>query len=86
MIFRSHEYNIYGPRQVGKSTLIEKVFTNINYVILDYIELRDNALRDPKGFIKYYSHPLISEFYDSIYSIKIKKVLIQLVIIKNLLY
>ena len=45
-----------------------------------------HALRDPKGFIKYYSHPLIIEFYDSIYSIKIKKVLIQLVIIKNLLY
>ena len=26
---------------------------------LDAIELRDYALRDPKGFIKYYSHPLI---------------------------
>ena len=26
---------------------------------LDDIELRDYALRDPKGFIKYYSHPLI---------------------------
>lgn len=50
---------IYGPRQVGKSTLIEKVFPNINYVTLDDIELRDYALRDPKGFIKYYSHPLI---------------------------
>ena len=43
---------IYGPRQVGKSTLIEKVFPNINYVTLDDIELRDYALRDPKGFIK----------------------------------
>ena len=32
-----------------------------------------HALRDPKGFIKYYSHPLIIEFYDSIYPIKIKK-------------
>ena len=86
MIFRSHEYNIYGTRQVGKSTLIEKVFTNINYVILDYIELRDFALRGHKGFIKYYSRPLIIEFYDSIYPIDIKKVLIQLVIIKDSLY
>ena len=50
---------IYGPRQVGKSTLIAKLFPNINYVTLDDIELRDYALRDPKGFIKYYSHPLI---------------------------
>lgn len=50
---------IYGPRQVGKSTLIERIFPNISYVTLDDIELRDYALRDPKGFIKYYSHPLI---------------------------
>lgn len=50
---------IYGPRQVGKSTLIEKIFPNITYVTLDDIELRDYALKDPKGFIKYYSHPLI---------------------------
>ena len=77
---------IYGPRQVGKSTLIEKVFPNINYVTLDDIELRDFALRGHKGFIKYYSHPLIIEFYDSIYPIEIKKVLIQLVIIKDSLY
>ena len=50
---------IYGPRQVGKSTLIANVFPNIDYVTLDDIEVRDYALRDPKGFIKYYSHPLI---------------------------
>ena len=84
--FLSYAYNIYGPRQVGKSTLIEKVFPNINYVTLDDIELRDFALRGHKGFIKYYSHPLIIEFYDSIYPIEIKKVLIQLVIIKDSLY
>lgn len=50
---------IYGPRQVGKSTMIEKVFPNFEYVSLDDIELRDFALRNPKEFIKYYSHPLI---------------------------
>ena len=59
MGFRHEFITIYGPRHVGKSTLIEKVFPNINYVTLDDIELRDYALRDPKGFIKYYSHPLI---------------------------
>ena len=53
---------------------------------LDDIELRDFALRGHKEFIKYYSHPLIIEFYDSIYPIEIKKVLIQLVIIKDSLY
>ena len=52
---------------------------------LDDIELRYYALRDPKGFIKYNSHPLIIEFYNSIYPIE-KKVLIQLVIIKDLMY
>ena len=50
---------IYDPRQVGKSTLIAKLFPNINYVTLDDIDLRDYVLRDPKGFINYYSHPLI---------------------------
>lgn len=50
---------IYGPRQVGKLTLIEKIFPNINYITLDDIEIRDYAIRDPKGFIKYFSHPLI---------------------------
>ena len=53
--------------------MIEKVFPNINYVTLDAIELRDYELRDPKGFIKYYSRTLIIEFYDSIYPIEIKK-------------
>ncbi len=50
---------IYGSRQVGKSTLIEKIFPNIQYVTLDDLEIKDYALRDAKGFLKYYGQPLI---------------------------
>ena len=50
---------LYGSRQVGKSTLLTKLFSNIQAITLDDLELRDYALRDPKGFIKYYSYPLI---------------------------
>lgn len=50
---------IYGSRQVGKSTLIQHLFPTISYVTLVDIEIRDYAIRDPKGFIKYYSSPLV---------------------------
>ena len=50
---------VYGSRQVGKSTLLAHVFSNIKMISLDDIEVRDYALRDPKGLLKYYSYPLI---------------------------
>lgn len=50
---------IYGPRQVGKSTLATNLFPDFNYVTLDDIEIKDYALKDPKGFLKYYKAPLI---------------------------
>lgn len=50
---------IYGSRQVGKSTLIDELFPEIQKVSLDDIEIRDYALKDPKGFLKYYSTPLV---------------------------
>lgn len=50
---------IYGPRQVGKSTLIKNIFPDIKYITLDDIEIKDYALRDPKGFLKYYGKPLL---------------------------
>ncbi len=50
---------VYGPRQVGKSTLIERLFPNVKYISLDDISVKDFALRDPKGFLKYYGTPLI---------------------------
>ena len=62
LIEASHQFasiTIYGSRQVGKSTLIEKIFSKMEYVTLDDIEVRDYALKDPKGFLKYYGKPLI---------------------------
>lgn len=50
---------VYGSRQVGKSTLISNIFPKFNVVTLDDLEIRNYALRDPKGFIKYYSTPLV---------------------------
>ena len=50
---------IYGSIQVGKSTLIDELFPKIKKVSLDDIEIRDYALKDPKGFLKYYSTPLV---------------------------
>ena len=50
---------VYGSRQVGKSTLISNLFPNMNYVTLDDLEIREYAKRDPKGFLKYYSTPLV---------------------------
>ena len=50
---------IYGSRDIGKLTLIENLFPNIKYITLDDIEIKDYALRDPKGFLKYYGKPLL---------------------------
>lgn len=50
---------IYGLRQIGKSTLISKIFPEFQYVTLDDIEIRNYALNDPKGFLRNYSTPLI---------------------------
>ena len=50
---------VYGSRQVGKSTLIEKIFPEIEYVTLDDIEVRSYAISNPKEFLKHYGKPLI---------------------------
>ena len=50
---------IYGSRQVGKSTLITHLFPQFEKVTLDDIEIREYANKDPKGFLRYYSYPLI---------------------------
>jgi len=50
---------LYGPRQVGKSTMLENLFPTITKVTLDDIEIKEYAIRDPKGFLKYYGTPLI---------------------------
>ena len=51
---------IYGSRQVGKSTVVEHLFdSKFESVSLDDIAIREYALKDPKGFLDYYSTPLI---------------------------
>ena len=42
---------VTGPRQSGKSTLIQQLFPNYTYLNLEDIELRKFALSDPKGFL-----------------------------------
>ncbi len=42
---------VTGPRQSGKSTLIQQAFQAYNYVNLEDIEQRSFAKEDPKGFL-----------------------------------
>jgi hypothetical protein len=42
---------VTGPRQSGKSTLIQQLFPDHSYQNLEDIELRKFALSDPKGFL-----------------------------------
>ena len=50
---------VTGPRQVGKTTMLEKLMkgTDRKYVSLDDMVLRELAVNDPKGFIETYPPP-----------------------------
>ena len=53
---------ITGPRQVGKSTVLNYVTRDnevANEVCFDDIEIRKDALEDPKLFLEKYGTPLI---------------------------
>lgn len=54
---------VAGPRQAGKSTLLEYVNNSskqkINYVTLDNIIERSNAIEDPENFLRLHEMPLI---------------------------
>lgn len=51
---------IYGPRQVGKSTLVNFLYGDVfDYVSLDDIDELENALTNPKEFLKRHSYPVI---------------------------
>ena len=41
-----------GPRQSGKTTLLKSIYTNFPYVSLEDIDIRNEALKDPRGFLK----------------------------------
>lgn len=40
-----------GPRQSGKTTLINSIYTDLPYASLEDIDLRTAALNDPRGFL-----------------------------------
>lgn len=43
---------VTGPRQSGKSTLIQQLFPKYTYLNLEDIELRQFALSDPNAFLE----------------------------------
>lgn len=48
-----------GPRQVGKTTLLQQIDSKRNYVTLDNLEDRMLAKSDPAGFLQRYSPPIL---------------------------
>ncbi len=42
---------VTGPRQSGKTTLCRQVFTDRQYVSLEPLDVREQATRDPRGFL-----------------------------------
>ena len=63
MIDKYQVIMITGPRQVGKSTLLNyisrKLDRNINKVTLDDLMLRNQAQEDPELFLRTHETPLI---------------------------
>ena len=54
---------ICGPRQVGKTTMLKELSktwpTHVNYVTLDYPQVRLLAREDPELFLQQYTPPVI---------------------------
>lgn len=50
---------VTGPRQSGKTTLVRKLFPNFDYINLEIPDVRDEALRDPRGFLLRHPSPAI---------------------------
>ena len=40
-----------GPRQSGKTTLLQSIYTDLPYVSLEDFDVRNTALNDPRGFL-----------------------------------
>jgi len=45
---------VTGPRQSGKTTLVQSVFPDKSYVSLEEIDMREFASSDPRGFLNQY--------------------------------
>ena len=50
---------VFGPRQAGKTTVVQDVFSSHRYVNLEDRETRDMALSDPKAFFQMHPPPVI---------------------------
>ena len=50
---------VSGPRQSGKTTLVQAAFQNHAYVSLELPDQREFALSDPAGFLDQYRGPVI---------------------------
>ncbi|WP_225431660.1 ATP-binding protein [Bifidobacterium platyrrhinorum] len=51
-----------GPRQSGKSTLVQEAFPDYRYLSLEDEDLRETALDDPRAFLdRYDSHVILDE-------------------------
>lgn len=48
-----------GPRQSGKTTILQKVFPDYTYVSLENPDLRSRAISDPNSFLDTYSNKVI---------------------------
>lgn len=62
LINTSKEYSsilLYGPRQIGKSTILQNCFNNHKIVSLDDLNERNLALNDPKLFLDIHKPPII---------------------------
>lgn len=56
---------LLGPRQSGKTTLVQYLFKNYHYINLENLDIRDLAITDPRGFLeKLLEYPgvIIDEF------------------------
>ena len=50
---------ITGPRQSGKTTLAKAIFPDAEYVNLEIPDVREEALRDARGFMQRHKAPVI---------------------------
>ncbi|MCF0238245.1 MAG: ATP-binding protein, partial [Sphaerochaetaceae bacterium] len=50
---------VTGPRQVGKSTTLRKIYSNLKTISLDSQVIRIAAQEDPRGFLEICGNPLI---------------------------
>lgn len=53
--------SVTGPRQSGKTTLCQSVFdvSEVNYISLDALDVRERAERDPRGFLRDLGRPAV---------------------------